>query len=260
MPSRGRPRVYHGDRPATAAERQAQRRQRTAVTLPALALPPDIPCKTFGGLCTIYHADCHTLLPLLPRAAAIVTDPSYLVKGKGFDYTKTRRRASHWDRNYAGLDQPFDPSPWLAFPEVILCGANHYWDARMARGTWVYWDKTEGKNPGNFARFELIWLSMPRPAQVFEHLHRGGMRRGELNYVHLKRKRHPAEKPPELMDFLVKHTSAPLVIDPYMGSGTTMVVCLRLGLRSIGIEIDAGWFDEACTWLQDEVAALGVVA
>lgn len=44
-----------------------------------------------------------------------------------------------------------------------------------------------------------------------------------------------------------------MVLDPFMGSGTTGVACVRLGRRFIGIEIDAGYFDIACRRIDDEL-------
>src|SRR5262252_5757866 len=116
----GRPRTYYGDRPATPAERQARWRERHAAVATVV---PGVPCRQFGPHCTVYCADWHDVAALFPRQAAIVTDPSYRVGKGGFDYTKARRRPSQWDQNYVGLDQDFDPTPWLGYPEVILFGA-----------------------------------------------------------------------------------------------------------------------------------------
>lgn len=48
---------------------------------------------------------------------------------------------------------------------------------------------------------------------------------------------------------------AEAILDPYMGSGTTGVACVREGRRFIGIEIDPGYFDIACKRIAAEVAA-----
>jgi len=79
------------------------------------------------------------------------------------------------------------------------------------------------------------------------------MREGEENWVHLHDKLHPAQKPVKLMTHLVQHTAAPVVIDPFMGSGSTLVACIRLGRPCIGIEIDPASFAVACERLQHEV-------
>jgi site-specific DNA-methyltransferase (adenine-specific)/modification methylase len=189
----------------------------------------------------------------LPRQAAIVSDPPYRIP---YDYTKARRRPARWDHNYAGLDHPFDPTPWLQFPEVILFGANHYWHPRFQAGSWCFWHKMPGQDPGDYAPAELIWLSRPGPPCVVPHLWRGGMREGEENYTRLPQKLHPAQKPLALLRFLVEQTTAPVIIDPYMGSGTTLAACVRLGRPCVGIELDPSYFAVACERLQQEVAAL----
>jgi len=68
--------------------------------------------------------------------------------------------------------------------------------------------------------------------------------------VHLPKKRHPAQKPIKLLTFLVKQTTVPVVIDPFMGSGVTLEACIRLGRPCIGVEIDPRYFAVACDWLQ----------
>jgi DNA modification methylase len=57
---------------------------------------------------------------------------------------------------------------------------------------------------------------------------------------------HPATKPTRLMMRLVEKMPAGVVLDPFMGSGTTGVACVNLGRRFIGIEIDRTYFDTAC--------------
>jgi len=76
----------------------------------------------------------------------------------------------------------------------------------------------------------------------------------------LPQKLHPAQKPVQLLQFLVQQTTAPVVIDPYMGSGTTLAACVRLGRPCIGIELDPAYFAVACERLQQEVAAGGLLA
>ena len=90
---------------------------------------------------------------------------------------------------------------------------------------------------------------------LWDQLSRGGMRAGEWNYTNLQQKRHPAEKPIELLLALVQETTAPIVIDPFMGSGTTLAACVRLGRPCIGIERDPTYFAVACDRLQHEVEA-----
>jgi site-specific DNA-methyltransferase (adenine-specific) len=236
-----RPRVY----PSSAARQKAFRvRKRLA------AVAPHVLCRQIGPHCTLYCSDWQTVYALLPPHAAVVTDPPYPTS---YDYTKPRRRPSPWDRNFVGADTPFDPTPWLQFPELILFGADGYWDKLPRGGSWCRWDKLAGTTRADFAACEWIWLSKDGPPLEFVHLWRGGMRAGEENYSRLPRKLHPAQKPLALLIFLVKQTAAPVVIDPYMGSATTLAACVRLRRPCIGIELDPAYFAVACARLQQEV-------
>src|SRR5215510_12882315 len=167
-----RPCVYPSNASRQQAYRARKRRQ---------ALAPDVPCRQIGPHCTVYQGDWQAVYPLLPRHAAVVSDPPY----PKYDYTKTRRRASRWTENFPGMDAPFDPTPWLQFPEVILMGADHYWVPQMQGGAWWFWHKMPGQDPGDQAPCELIWLSAPGPPKVLPHKWLGRMREGEENWVHL---------------------------------------------------------------------------
>src|SRR5262245_52521362 len=123
-----RPRLH-----ATNADRQ--RAYRLQKRLAALA--PDAVCRTFGA-CTLYCSPWEPLYSLLPRTAAVITDPPY---DAGYDVTRARRRPSQWDRNFAGHDQEFDPTPWLRFSKVILFGADHYRGQLPRSHGWILWDK-----------------------------------------------------------------------------------------------------------------------
>jgi len=239
----GRPRIYETGTDRTRAYRARKR---------LAALASHVLCRQIGP-CTLYCSDWQAVYPLLPRHAAVVTDPPYRIN---YDYTKTRRRRSQWARNYAGLDRPFDPTPWLQFPEVVLFGANHYQDALPQGGSWWCWAKTLGQKSADFASCEWIWLSKAGTWKLWDQLSRGGMRAGEWNYTNRQQKRHPAEKPIELLLALVQETTAPIVIDPFMGSGTTLAACVRLGRPCIGIERDPTYFAVACDRLQHEVEDL----
>jgi len=56
---------------------------------------------------------------------------------------------------------------------------------------------------------------------------------------------HPTEKPVQLMMAFVEWTSG-MVLDPFMGSGSTGVACAKLGRQFVGIELHDPYFDIAC--------------
>jgi hypothetical protein len=57
---------------------------------------------------------------------------------------------------------------------------------------------------------------------------------------------HPTSKPVGLMQDLIEVTDAKTILDPFMGSGTTLVACQRMGRHGTGIELDPDYFDIAC--------------
>ena len=63
---------------------------------------------------------------------------------------------------------------------------------------------------------------------------------------------HPTEKPVQLKQAVVEWTRG-VVCDPFMGSGTTLVACQKLGRQGIGIEVDPDYFDIACKRVEEAV-------
>ena len=62
---------------------------------------------------------------------------------------------------------------------------------------------------------------------------------------------HPAEKPVALLEFLLREAKKDNVLDVFMGSGTTLVACEKLGLYGTGIEINEKYFDAACRRVEE---------
>jgi site-specific DNA-methyltransferase (adenine-specific) len=208
------------------------------------------------GDATLYLGDCLEILPTLGPVDAVVTDPPY---GIGYSPRGGGKGWMHGGKNFIGEtirgdDRPFDPAPFIALCDnVILFGANHYSDKLPTRDSWFVWDKLRGDKGNDFADCEFAWWSHGGPARMIRHRWNGLLRdsqRGEHN--------HPTEKPVIVMQIILKRATkeGELILDPFMGSGTTGVACARLDQKFIGIEIEPKYFDIACKRIEQEYEQL----
>lgn len=189
----------------------------------------------------LLHGDCLEVLPTLDGIDAVVCDPPY-GDAHDTDYTRFSGNAAAQGvyKPIAGDAEPFDPTPWLKFGNVVLFGANRFSD-RLPCGTWLVWDKrTPGGSKNVMSDAEVAWWSKGRGVYIYEHTWDGFNRASErqTNY-------HPTQKPVALMRWVLSKMRlkpGATVLDPYMGSGPVGVACVDLGLNYIGIERDAGYF------------------
>ncbi|MEM7810525.1 MAG: site-specific DNA-methyltransferase [Planctomycetota bacterium] len=197
---------------------------------------------------------------------ALCSDPPYGMKANT-DSTRFsggsgsgRNRGRKWGP-IVGDDRSFDPGPFLGFRRVALFGMNHF-AARLPVGTTLVWVK---RNDAAFGKFlsdaELVWMKgghgvycrrvVSSPSKtIFEACGKWPGQGG--------RSAHPTQKPLDIMDWVLRRLRVPaggVVFDPFMGSGSTGVACVRLGLRFVGCEIVPEYFDAAAGRIDREVAA-----
>lgn len=210
------------------------------------------PYYSHGGI-EIYHGDCREVLGSIPRPDVVIADPPYGIRySPGGGGAGWARKTFSGSNVVYGDDQEFDPAHLLALGcPLVLFGANHYAHRLPASPTWVVWDKRDGKAPNNFSDCELAWCSPGGPARVIRHLWDGAHKASEQ----FESRVHPTQKPVALMARLVNDHSEPgqLVLDPYMGSGTTLRAAKDLGRRAIGIEIEERYCEIAAKRLGQEV-------
>ncbi len=203
----------------------------------------------------LHLGDCREILPTLGKVDAVVSDPPYGISfahggndnsgiGKGKYATKFAKEA------IVGDDAPFDPKPLLALSDsVILWGGNHFADQLPASSSWLIWDKRAASGHSNdFADCEIAWSSRKGVARIFRHHWDGMMKASERGVP----REHPTQKPIAVMAWSIEQVPAPadLILDPFMGSGTTGVAAVQLSRKFIGIEIDPKYFDTACRRIQ----------
>ena len=204
-------------------------------------------------LLTIYHGDCREWMP---EADVIVTDPPYGVS-LNTAYRQAGRGPLAGANDYPpvyGDDQPFDPTPFLGYSGVVLWGANYYADRLPPRGQWLVWDKRDGVGFNDQADCELAWTSgttgtVPR---MFVHRWNGMLKASERN----DRRIHPTQKPVALMAWCLSFMPDGVVLDPFMGSGSTIKAAKEAGRKAIGIEIEERYCEIAATRCSQEVLGL----
>lgn len=192
---------------------------------------------------TLIFGDCLDVLPTLQGVEAVVTDPPY-----GIDFaaqpTKWQRLAGklpeQWDNQcVAGLHELISIAPIL-----VVWGGNYY-PLPTSRG-WLSWFKPDA--PPSMASFELAWTNLDQNSRQISW---------SISATNAERVGHPTQKPVRVMIWTLEQTNVPagaLVLDPYMGSGTTGIACIRTGRRFVGIERDETHFRTAVERIKRELS------
>jgi DNA modification methylase len=174
--------------------------------------------------------DCREIMKTLGRFDAVVTDPPY---GLG-----KRMQGGTWgakDNNSGFLKWDLVTPDWL--PEAIGATSAIVWGGNYLpfppSRCWLIWNKVNAVP--TMADFEQAWTNLDRPAKRMD------LPVGRVEYGH------PTQKPLALMEWCLGFLpDAVTILDPFMGSGTTLVACQRLGRMGTGIEIDPEYFAIAC--------------
>ena len=194
---------------------------------------------------TIYHGDCREVLPTLPKFDLLLTDPPYgidaanMTMGKGQSSKPKRLRfgKSDWDAD----------RPCLEFIEgvtelVCVWGGNYFTDVLPPTNHWLVWHKKNDDR--SFSECEFAWTNFGKQARHFawSWLHGG------------EEKIHPTQKPLALMRWCISFApDAKTILDPFMGSGTTLVAAKREGRKAVGIELEERYCEAAVKRLQQSV-------
>lgn len=123
--------------------------------------------------------------------------------------------------------------------EFILWGGNYFTDFLPASRGWIVWDK---ENTGNFADVELAWCSRDASARLYRWLWNGLARKGDRTTEGVTRM-HPTQKPVGLHVEILEAWSreGAVVVDGFLGSGTTMLACELAGRTCYGVELSTSY-------------------
>ena len=209
----------------------------------------------------LFNADCLSVLPTLAgKADLILTDPPYGIKLDTDNSRFAGGTASHRAKTgdligtangapILGDSEPFDPSFLLRYaPNHIIWGWHNFPD-KLPRGTCLVWLKRYDKAFGSFlSDAETAWMSKGHGVYCKRDLSNNAIANSRV---------HPTQKPVSLMEWCLGFfPKAVTILDPFMGSGTTGVACVKLGRNFIGVEKDERYFAIAQRRIADAQAQL----
>lgn len=201
----------------------------------------------------VYCGDCLEIVPELEGINVVVTDPPY-----GISYCSNMEGAL--PRSIMG-----DESTELRDAIVAWCEAQGI--PAIMFGTWkaprpanvkarLIWEK----NVGGMGDLKMPWSPMDEEIYV---MGKGFSGKRESNVLRVREtivtwnsrgRTHPHEKPVSLLGILLKKCPAGTVLDPFMGSGSTILAAIRTGRKAIGIEKDPEHFKNALERIKRELA------
>lgn len=194
---------------------------------------------------SIFHGNCREILrdEVLRELGAfdlLLTDPPY---GIGFaaDPTSYQRRAGHpperWD------DQTFDDlASILRYGKIQIVWGGNYYTLPPSRG-WLAWCKPDA--PPSMGGAEFAWTNQDRNARYLVQ---------SIAATNPERLGHPTQKPLALIKWCLRQfPGVETVLDPFMGSGTTLVAARQFGHAAVGIEISEKYCEMAAERLRQQV-------
>ena len=220
-----------------------------------------------GGI-TLYHADCREILPSLGPVDAILTDPPYLgARGQSWEQDRVPLVVDYTPASEALLDTLVRESVrilrngWFGafqdFPGMVyLRRVLESQDVMLAFAPAV-WCKPAGaytpNGTANSIAKSVDFITVARVGSACEKQRPGHY--VSPSYSPMVEIFRTGGKPLSLMADLVRDYTAPdsLVLDPFMGAGTTLLACKNLGRRAIGIEVDERCCEIAATRLAQDV-------
>lgn len=206
------------------------------------------------GRATLYLGDCREILPGLPKVDAVITDPPYGISLKNNGKKNGRRRSAEYkisgDECQGVGIHVLEWARSERLPILFFASPRIPWP-----GTWrslLVWDKGGAVGGGGDVitcwkqTWELIQVANNGPLHGSrdESVIRWAVTPADSNL-------HSCQKPVGLMTYLLNKLRPSFPLDPFMGSGSTGVAAVSLGMEFTGIEIEPEHFDTACRRIED---------
>lgn len=205
------------------------------------------------GNARLILGDCREVLPAVGRVDAVVTDPPYAVPTTIAQKRTITRSVGDLSIIEYAMQAYLGAAVDMLMPNgrvFVFCdGTSYPVFFRVLYGrvqtALLIWNKGRFGMGREFRKqHELVMHGWLPETPIFGD---GVGRSDILEYapVPTEQRTHPAEKPVALISDLLRPCGH-IVLDPFMGSGTTGVACAKLGRSFIGIEIEPKFFDIAC--------------
>ena len=209
----------------------------------------------------LYCGDCLEIMKEIPDKSVdlVLTDPPYGIDiaskgtvGVGVMAPLKDYGISDWD--ISAPPQNYFNEMIRISRTAIIFGGNYFTDKLPVSKCWVCWDK---QIPKGFtkAQIEMLWTNSSSYSRIYPVLWHGMIRdKKGANIVRY----HPTQKPYNLITKILQDFSKEgnLVLDCFLGSGTTAIACEKLGRRWIGIEISEKYCAVAARRIGSEAAQL----
>lgn len=183
------------------------------------------------------------IIPSIPSIDAVITDPPYGINANKQTLGTGKKdfyRGSDWDKKRPDIKDFLKLSKFLC-----VWGGNYFADQLPITNDWLIWHK---KNDGlSFSECEMAWTNFGKKTRHLSH-HWSG-----------EKKLHPTMKPLKVMLWCIEQAgNIESIFDPFMGSGTTGVACVKLGKKFFGVEMDKIYFEIACERIHKEYSQKGL--
>lgn len=220
---------------------------------------------------TLYHGDCRDVLLELPPQSVdvLLTDPPYGMAWEGNGKTAAPIRGDGKRQGVRVLRQALAAcspalSPdahayvfchWESWPDFYDAAASHL----SVRGALVWWKARGGM--GNVRTtyapdYEVVLYAAQSSRRALAGKRQGAVLAG-FPPVPPQQRTHPTEKPIALLAHLIEKScpKGGLVLDPFAGSGATLVAAQQLGRRAVGVELEERYCEAAARRLEEGVAS-----
>lgn len=223
---------------------------------------------------TIYHGDCREILPELPKVDLLLTDPPYLHMVGGTKHISRGVADIRSESTTVSSVGDIKPLNWTPLIKVslggfVFCSFHFLCEMQAALPGKIInlltWHKRNAPNPvQNVPKYttEHIWAFQIAPGlnwralntSMFDipNLTAGCVSTGERITNKLGKVAHPTQKPLNLIRQLL-NVGGITILDPFMGSGTTLRAAKDLGRKAIGIEIEEKYCEIAARRMSQEV-------